>query len=182
VGSVDTKVYKNYLKAAGGVIIGCLVLLLIVSIQVSKLGTDMWLVYWTEGKFDIALNTYITIYLIFNISQILLTLFYSIFMAMVGIKAAKRIHRDAISRILLAPISFFDTTPLGRIINRFSKDQDSLDSLLFVTMQMFFNNLSNTVTTLGLMLYAVPIFGIALVPLLILYYFIQEILEERPVN
>jgi len=178
VGSVDTKVYKNYLKAAGGVIIGCLVLLLIVSIQVSKLGTDMWLVYWTEGKFDIALNTYITIYLIFNISQILLTLFYSIFMAMVGIKAAKRIHRDAISRILLAPISFFDTTPLGRIINRFSKDQDSLDSLLFVTMQMFFNNLSNTVTTLGLMLYAVPIFGIALVPLLILYYFIQEIFRR----
>ncbi|ORX67697.1 hypothetical protein BCR32DRAFT_330237 [Anaeromyces robustus] len=176
VGSIDSKIYKNYLKAAGGIICGIFIIFLIVSIQVSKLGTDLWLVKWTEQKPDPNNNNHnIIIYLILNLSQIGLTLFYSIFMAMVGIKAARRIHRDAISRILKAPISFFDTTPLGRIINRFSKDQDSLDGLLFITLQMFFSNSANTITTLGLMLYAVPIFGIALIPLLVLYYYVQEI-------
>jgi len=88
-------------------------------------------------------------------------------MAYTGIKAASRIHKNAISRVIMAPISFFDTTPLGRIINRFSKDQDSLDGMLFVSMQMFFNSLGTTVSTLCLMLYAAPIFGVALIPLLV---------------
>jgi len=172
-GSIDSKVYMGYLKAAGGFFCGFMIIFIIVSIQVAKLGTDLWLVHWTEsGKSD---NKYIMIYLIWNIGQVLFTLLYAIFMAAAGIRAARIIHRDAISRILKAPISFFDTTPLGRIINRFSKDQDTLDSQLFRTLQMFFNNFAATVVTLGLMVYATPIFGIVLLPLLILYYFVQEV-------
>ncbi|OUM67331.1 hypothetical protein PIROE2DRAFT_40147 [Piromyces sp. E2] len=175
VGSIDSKIYMGYLKSAGGILCGILIIVLLVSIQVSKLGTDMWLVFWTDNKFEMSTSSYITVYLIWNLAQVLFTLLYSVYMAAVGIKAAKKIHRDAISRVLKAPISFFDTTPLGRIINRFSKDQDTLDSLLFVSIQMFLNNLSNTVVTLGLMVYTTPIFGIVMIPLLILYYFVQEI-------
>jgi len=175
VGSIDSKIYMGYLKAAGGIICGILILALIISIQVSKIGTDMWLVFWTDDKFKMTTSSYITVYLIWNLAQVAFTLIYSIYMAAVGIKAAKKIHSDAISRVLKAPISFFDTTPLGRIINRFSKDQDTLDSLLFVSIQNFLSNLSNTLVTLGLMVYTTPIFGVVMIPLLILYYFIQEI-------
>ncbi|KAG4106141.1 P-loop containing nucleoside triphosphate hydrolase protein [Neocallimastix lanati (nom. inval.)] len=173
-GSVDIKVYKAYIKAAGGIICATTIILLVIIIQLAKLANDMWLVFWTEDKYDMSTMSYILIYLVWNIVQSLLTLFYSIFMAYTGIKAASRIHRDAISRVIMAPISFFDTTPLGRIINRFSKDQDSLDGMLFVSMQMFFTSLGTTISTLCLMLYAAPIFGVALVPLLILYYFVQQ--------
>jgi len=41
-------------------------------------------------------------------------------------------------------------------------------------MQMLFNNLGTTISILGFMLYVAPIFGVALVPLLILYYFVQQ--------
>eukprot|EP00833_Pecoramyces_ruminatium_P002079 jgi/Orpsp1_1/1176111/evm.model.c7180000056461.1 len=175
VGSIDSKVYKGYLKAAGGIICGVFIFVLLVSIQISKLGTDMWLVFWTDNKFEMTTSTYITIYLIWNFAQILFTLLYSVFMAAAGIKAAKKIHRDAISRVIKAPISFFDTTPLGRIINRFSKDQDTLDSLLYMTIQMFLNIFCSTLVTLGLMVYTTPIFGVVMIPLLLLYYFVQEI-------
>ncbi|KAL6604391.1 hypothetical protein LY90DRAFT_663298 [Neocallimastix californiae] len=173
-GSVDKRVYKDYLKAAGGIIIGILILIAVVIIQVSKLGNDMWLVFWTEDRFKWATTSYIIVYLIWNVSQILLNVFYSIFMSFNGFRASKRIHRDAISRVIRAPISFFDTTPLGRIINRFSKDQDSLDGMLFMAIQGLINSVATTITTLCFMLYAAPIFGVALIPLLILYYFVQK--------
>jgi len=173
-GSVDLKVYKDYLKAAGGIVIGILILIAVIILQISKFGNDIWLVYWTEDKFKWATTTYILVYMCWNISQIVLNLLYSVFMSFNGYRASKRIHRDAISRVIRAPISFFDTTPLGRIINRFSKDQDSLDGMLFMAIQGFISSIATTITTIIFMLYAAPIFGIALAPLLILYYFVQK--------
>lgn len=43
------------------------------------------------------------------------------------IKAASSIHKDFLVKILRAPMSFFDTTPTGRIVNRFSKDIENID-------------------------------------------------------
>lgn len=38
--------------------------------------------------------------------------------------------QDAINRVMHAPMSFFETTPVGRIMNRFSKDVDTMDNIL----------------------------------------------------
>jgi len=173
-GSVDIKVYKDYLKAAGGILFGIIILFFVIITQTSKLGNDMWLVYWTDDKFKWETTSYIIVYLIWNVTQIFLNLAYSIFMSFTGFRAAKKIHRDAISRVIRAPISFFDTTPLGRIINRFSKDQDSLDGMLIMAIQGLISSIAGTITTVSFMLFAVPIFGVALFPLLILYYFVQK--------
>ena len=43
-----------------------------------------------------------------------------------GLKASKRLHGALLRRVLHAPVSFFDTTPVGRIIQRFSKDTDQV--------------------------------------------------------
>ena len=47
-----------------------------------------------------------------------------------GYHAAKTLHEQALHKIMRAPLRFFDMTPVGRIISRFSKDQDILDSLI----------------------------------------------------
>ena len=48
-----------------------------------------------------------------------------------GIMAASAyLHRTMLANILRGPMEFFDVTPIGRILNRFSKDIDTIDTLL----------------------------------------------------
>jgi len=173
-GSVKFSIYRFYVRAAGG--LGCVfaVLFFLVLTQVAKIGNDLWLVFWTDRKFDIETITYVIIYLGWSALKALAEVLFGIIICYTGMIAAGKIHRDAIARVMSAPISFFDTTPLGRIINRFSKDQDSVDGVLIESIQSFLSCFAVTVSTLLLIIYATPIFLIALIPLLIIYYLMQE--------
>jgi len=173
-GSVKWKIYAAYIKAGGGYIIGLFVLLMVGLIQLTKIGSDLWLVYWTEDTLGMTPNDYIYIYLGWNVGQTLITFFYYVYMASVGIKAARKVHNRAIDKVMKAPVLFFDSNPLGRIINRFSMDQDALDNNLFLSLQIFFTNFASTISTFALMIYAAPILGVAVVPLLIIYLYIQQ--------
>jgi ATP-binding cassette subfamily C (CFTR/MRP) protein 1 len=62
--------------------------------------------------------------------------------AVFGTRAGKTMLHRAITRVLRAPMSFFDTTPLGRITNRFSKDIDVLDNTITDSMRMYFLTLA----------------------------------------
>ena len=46
-----------------------------------------------------------------------------------------QVHYDSLHRLVHTPITFFDTTPVGRILNRFSKDTDDMDYQLCVLYQ-----------------------------------------------
>ena len=61
------------------------------------------------------------------------------------IGAASRIHHLVLRRVLHAPKSFFDTTPLGLLLNLFSKDMDTLDELLPLSL----NGFAKCVTIVG---------------------------------
>ncbi|PSN31484.1 hypothetical protein C0J52_20763 [Blattella germanica] len=54
----------------------------------------------------------------------------SLFLALGTLQAANYLHTTMLSHVLCNPLSFFDTTPVGRILNRFSKDVDTLDNTI----------------------------------------------------
>ena len=62
-------------------------------------------------------------------------------------RASKRLHQGMLVTTFRLPLAFFDTTPMGRVINRFSKDVDVIDAVLAVTLSMWLVCLLQVVAT-----------------------------------
>jgi ABC-type multidrug transport system fused ATPase/permease subunit len=70
------------------------------------------------------------IYAMLGVGQALASFINGVIFAMLIYASSRQLHKDAIYRVLHAPMSFFETTPVGRIMNRFSKDIDTMDNML----------------------------------------------------
>ncbi|CAF1117338.1 unnamed protein product [Didymodactylos carnosus] len=88
-------------------------------------------------------------------------------------QAGKKLHYAILNGVLRAPMSFFDTTPLGRIVNRFSRDIDSVDSSLPNSLSSALTTMVSVVVTMIILVYGSYFSIIALIPLSILFFFIQ---------
>ena len=97
-----------------------------------------------------------------------------------NIRAGRLLHSRILRNIVASPMSFFDTTPLGRILNRFSKDLDVLDTLIAVNFQAWMVCLLRVVSTPVVIGYSTPYFIAIAVPLGILYVVIQVSPKSLP--
>lgn len=104
-------------------------MILIVS-QGANIVTSLWLSWWTGNKFGYSDGVYIGGYAALGAVQASLLFAWSVAITVMGTKASKVMLHRAITRVLRSPMSFFDTTPLGRITNRFAKDVDVMDNML----------------------------------------------------
>jgi ABC-type multidrug transport system fused ATPase/permease subunit len=84
--------------------------------------------------------------------------------------ASKALHRKAITSVMHAPMSFFETTPLGRIMNRFAKDIDTVDNTVSDSLRMFLMTFANIVGSFVLIAIIIPWFLIAVGVIMVVYY------------
>ncbi|KAJ3116045.1 hypothetical protein HK100_001174, partial [Physocladia obscura] len=164
-GNVSTRVWLNYIRASGGLFgfIIPLVFILIVY-QLGYIGNNLWLTWWTDNQFNMNTIQYLIGYIIMALIMIGGTYAYALFFAFSGTKASKNLHEKAFDQILRAPVFFFDTTPLGRIINRFSRDMDFVDSNLSISFRQFASQVGVTFSTFIIMCAAIPWFTVPCVP------------------
>lgn len=73
---------------------------------------------------------YCTTYIIISVISIFLSLLYNVAGQWAGARARHKLHKEAVSELLRAPISFFDSTPIGKILNSFSVDMAVIDKVL----------------------------------------------------
>ncbi|KAK8001793.1 hypothetical protein PG991_014015 [Apiospora marii] len=169
VASVPWSVYGDYVRAAGSILLAPLVFLTLITSQGANIATSLWLSYWTSDKFGLSSGVYIGIYAGLGTLQALLMFAFSIELTIFGTTASKALLRQAVFRTLRAPMSFFDTTPLGRITNRFSRDVDVMDNNLTDAMRMYFLTLATIISVFALIIAFFYYFVIALVPLAIIF-------------
>ena len=63
-------------------------------------------------------------------ASLLLTIISSFCFYLAALKASENLHDQMTTAMMKAPVLFFDTNPVGRILNRFSKDIGCMDDLL----------------------------------------------------
>ncbi|KAJ3215100.1 hypothetical protein HDU67_000804 [Dinochytrium kinnereticum] len=176
-GTLSTSVFVALAIAMGGTGFITLLIVTLALTQVTRVANDLWLVYWTSRSIPgLSGLSYLWIYLGFGLSQAITLLIFSALVAIGGMKAARHLHADALKNILRSPILFFDTNPLGRILNRFSRDQDIVDNTLPDALRLFSITFGTCVATFGLLLYSTSgWFAVGLVPMMGLYYFVQDV-------
>ncbi|KAJ7678475.1 ABC transporter [Mycena rosella] len=127
IGSISS---EAYISAGNGRIIVPLIVLSLVLLQGANVMSSYWLVYWQERKWPRPEGFYMGIYAFFGLSQAIFFFFMGATFAMLTYFASQNLHKRALTRVMHAPMSFFETTPLGRIMHRFTKDCDTIDSTL----------------------------------------------------
>uniref|UniRef100_A0A286XDQ4 ATP binding cassette subfamily C member 9 n=1 Tax=Cavia porcellus TaxID=10141 RepID=A0A286XDQ4_CAVPO len=140
---------------------------------------DYWLATWTSeysinntGKTD--QTFYVAGFSILCGGGIFLCLVTSLTVEWMGLTAAKNLHHNLLKKIILGPIRFFDTTPLGLILNRFSADTNIIDQHIPPTLESLTRSTLLCLSAIGMISYATPVFLVALVPLGVAFYFIQK--------
>ena len=109
----------------------------------------------------------------FGIIQSVIILFAAFGLALSAIFASRTLHNSMLENILRSPMAFFDTTPLGRILNRFSKDTYIIDEVIPRTLRSFIFTFLTVVATLIVIVVTTPPFLVIIVPLLVFYAMIQ---------
>ena len=171
VKSVSWGVYAAYVRASGTIFNGPLVICLLIASQGANIATSLWLSFWTSNKFGYSTGQYIGAYAALGVVQALLMFSFSVSLSILGTRSSRVMLQRAMTRVLRAPMSFFDTTPLGRITNRFSKDVDIMDNNLTDAMRMYFFTLAMIISVFTLIIVYFHYFAIALGPLFLMFLF-----------
>ncbi|POY70789.1 hypothetical protein BMF94_6201 [Rhodotorula taiwanensis] len=176
-GSVKWSVYKEYIKA-NGYIGATLYLTTIVAQQGLQIATNVWLKNWSQHNSDTGENGDITYYLaiyallgcgaslVFFLNGVLL---YSLCV----IRSAKLMHDRMFHAVIRSPMLFFETTPLGTILNRFSRDVYVIDEVLARVFGGFARTLAGVFGMVAVISTSAPAFLLILLPLLVIYKRVQ---------
>uniref|UniRef100_H3DE78 ATP-binding cassette sub-family C member 5 n=1 Tax=Tetraodon nigroviridis TaxID=99883 RepID=H3DE78_TETNG len=183
-GDVSWSVYGAYIKAAGGPLVFFISIVLFLSTTGSIAFSNWWLSHWIkQGSGDTSsvlvnettagnsmrlnphIRYYSTVYVVSMVAALLLKTIRGLVFVKCTVKAASALHDRLFRRLLLSPMRFFDTTPLGRILTRFSRDMDEVDVRLTMQTEMLLQNLTLVLFCLGVVGTVFPWFLITILPL-----------------
>ncbi|KAK5801853.1 ABC transporter type 1, transmembrane domain-containing protein [Linnemannia elongata] len=165
IGSIQWPIYKIFAKAAGyGNMLQAVALFAV--IQACQIGTNIWLQNWIKvaATSTHGIGYYMGIYtvLVVIFMGLIFCASYKI-IVMACVQAADRLHSKLLTSILRMPMNFFDTTPIGRILNRFSSDIFSIDEMICWTFFDMFLFGASVIGSLVVIATTTPVF-LAIVP------------------
>ncbi|KAG0282034.1 hypothetical protein BGZ96_000892 [Linnemannia gamsii] len=187
-GTLTKEVYLNYFRAMGKSMFWIILLSGFFASQILQVSSDAWLRVWAAAAKDEAnetssafgslssaqmvlsssrqqslakpiesLSYYLGVYTVLSVMYIV--------SLMIRGTIYRILHQKALDRILHSPIRFFDTIPFGRIINRFTRDMDTVDQQVNNVAANVMVYFLGTLTVTGVIAFVTPQF---LVPGLII--------------
>ena len=174
IGGVKLSVYTYYARCIGFSMTGGSFLMYLFY-TVFSVFSSIWLSIWSddpEASTVVSVrNKYLSVYGVLGLLQSGFIMVGTIMISIGTLNAASKLHKTMLYRILRSPMSFFDTTPLGRILNRFSKDIDIVDVTLPGILRGLIGQLLGVLGTIIIVCYANYYFIAVIIPLGISFSF-----------
>ncbi|XP_065580663.1 multidrug resistance-associated protein 1-like isoform X3 [Artemia franciscana] len=185
-GKVKTEVYLHYLRSVGFALSFWTILLYAIY-QLFSVGTNVWLSAWSNAyvnENDTATepvpippserDMFLGVYGALGFGQAIMIYFNILNVAKGGLEASRKLHHRMLDNILKSPMVFFETTPMGRFLNRFGKDVDLVDRSIPFSLRSLLSTLYGVLATIVVISYTTPIFLVMVLPIAVIYYFMQH--------
>lgn len=175
--------YKHYFYAAGVHNIVFYFLFSLVGAGLGVLGT-YWVAKWGTDISLSDMQLVLGYFLIGIVSALFSALAWLVWAAFGSVRASKVLHDNMLKAVIRAPMSFFETTPLGRLTTRFSQDMFKIDWQMTMIIISFLGAIIASFSTLAVIMVSSPTTLIVIVPALYLYRRTQQyyLLTSRQVR
>ncbi|KAJ3230012.1 Multidrug resistance-associated protein 1 [Chytriomyces hyalinus] len=174
-GNVKWSTYKSYIKATGGFIMLAGVFVATLLQQACFVLSSMWLTWWTSNSLlneprDVGFWT-----LWYNVLAWLCLGFLVCLNLIIRygiVKSTKSLHENGVEGVLNSPIWWFESQQIGRIMNRFTKDMNAIDRLLFPNVFQVIAGVGALLSMIVILAITSPYFLIGVIPLTVLYLYV----------
>jgi ABC-type multidrug transport system fused ATPase/permease subunit len=141
-------------------------LLAYVAQALARVAMDLWLAWWSDGLFpELSTADHAGVFAALTGGAVVMSLARSAGLTAAALRAASALHARGVTAVLRAPISFFDATPAGRIVNRFSRDQSILDAEIPTALQFAGELMAGTIASACVCAALLPEFSACALPL-----------------
>ncbi|KAI8844370.1 P-loop containing nucleoside triphosphate hydrolase protein [Chytriomyces cf. hyalinus JEL632] len=174
-GNVKWSTYKSYIKATGGFIMLAGVFVSMVLQQACFVLSSMWLTWWTSNTLlneprDVSFWT-----LWYNLLAWLCLGFLVCLNLIIRhgiVKSTKLLHEKGVEGVLNSPMWWFESQQIGRIMNRFTKDMNAIDRLLFPNVFQVIAGMGALLSMVVILAITSPYLLIGVIPLTVLYLYV----------
>ncbi|CEP16804.1 hypothetical protein [Parasitella parasitica] len=142
---------------------------------------------FTGSNAPVDVKYYLAVYFLIGIVALIMTSLRTFILFTGSLKASRRIHSELLNRILRAKVRFYDITPLGRIVNRFSSDLATIDQETSPALSFLLYSIVATLCVIMLVSAVTPAFlvpgvGIAIVFFAIGSYYLRTSRDLKRLN
>ncbi|KAG1662663.1 Multidrug resistance-associated protein 4 [Nymphon striatum] len=188
VGKVTFRIYTKFLMAGGGIVMGMVILFTNIAAHFLSVSTDWWLSVWVDveshyntkhKKVIDAMNEtsdqwnnihdtsyYHEIFVILSVASMVFLISSAVANFMMCVIAARNLHNEMFSHLLHSPLSFFTSNPIGRVLNRFTKDIGQIDDMIAT---IFHDTVSLGLLSIAIVLMVTYINFVILFPIFVLF-------------
>uniref|UniRef100_A0A3P9MIE5 Multidrug resistance-associated protein 4 n=1 Tax=Oryzias latipes TaxID=8090 RepID=A0A3P9MIE5_ORYLA len=187
-GNVGLCMYVKYFMAGAQFSILLVLILLNLLAHVTFVLQDYWLAFWASEQKHISetehlngslprqldLDLYLGVYAGLTATSVVFGFLRTLVFFNVLVSSAQKLHNSMFDAIIRTSLRFFDANPIGRILNRFSKDIGYLDSLLPWTFVDFTQVFLQVIGVIAVAAIIIPWILIPIVPLLGVFLFLRH--------
>uniref|UniRef100_A0A4W5LXD6 ABC-type glutathione-S-conjugate transporter n=1 Tax=Hucho hucho TaxID=62062 RepID=A0A4W5LXD6_9TELE len=176
-GRVRLEMYMEYFKTIGMAFIIPIVFLYAFQ-QGASLAYNYWLSLWADEPIvngtQVDTDMKLAVYGALGFAQGIAIFGTTVAISVGGIIASRHLHMDLLKNVLHSPMSFFETTPSGNLLNRFAKEIDAIDCMIPDGLKMMLGYLFKLMEVCIIVMLATPFAAVVILPLAILYAFVQS--------